>query len=51
MDGLKKFNTDIVDIICVIERGDGVKKVKEKTGYDTKTLVKICIKDDKVLLI
>jgi adenine phosphoribosyltransferase len=51
IDGLKKLNADIIDIICVIERGDGVKKVKEKTGYDIKTLERICIKDGKVVLL
>jgi adenine phosphoribosyltransferase len=49
--GLKKLNTDIIDIVCVIERGDGVKKVKEITGYDVKTLDKIHIKDKKVILL
>ena len=51
IDGLKKLDTDIIDIVCVIERGDGVKKVKEKTGYEIKTLERICIKDDKVVLL
>lgn len=51
IDGLKKLNTDIVDIVCVIERGDGVKLVKEKTGYDIKTLMKICIKGNKVIVL
>ena len=47
--GLKKLKTDIIDIVCVIERGDGVKKVKEKTGYNIKTLEKIEIKANKVV--
>jgi adenine phosphoribosyltransferase len=51
INGLKKLNTDIIDIICVIERGDGVKIVKDKTGYNVKTLEKIDIKDNKVVLI
>lgn len=50
INGLKKINTEIIDIICVIERGDGVKKVKQKTGYNVKTLQKIDIKDDKIVL-
>jgi adenine phosphoribosyltransferase len=49
--GLKKLNTDIIDIICVIERGEGVKRVKQKTGYNVKTLVRICIKEYKVVLL
>jgi len=51
INGLKKLNADIKDIVCVIERGNGVKKVKEKTNYDVKTLVKIDIKNGKVVLV
>ena len=51
INGLKKLNTEIIDIICVIERGDGAKKVKQKTGYNVKTLQKITIKDDKIILL
>jgi adenine phosphoribosyltransferase len=50
INGLKKLKTDIIDIVCVVERGDGVKKVEETTGYHTKTLVEICIKETKVVL-
>lgn len=49
--GLNKLNTDIRDIVCVIERGEGVKKVKKETGYNVKTLQKINIKDDKVVFL
>lgn len=31
----------IKDIVCVIERGDGVDRVHEETGYKVKTLIKI----------
>ena len=51
INGLKKLNTNIIDIICVIERNNGVKKVKQKTGYNVKTLQKITIKNNKVILI
>ncbi|MFH0860298.1 MAG: hypoxanthine/guanine phosphoribosyltransferase [Candidatus Altiarchaeota archaeon] len=39
--GLERIGAEIKDIICVIERGDGVKKVMKETGYKVKTLVKI----------
>lgn len=45
INGLKKIGAEIVDILCVIERGDGVEKVKKETGYDVKTLVKIDVGD------
>ncbi|MFH1054821.1 MAG: hypoxanthine/guanine phosphoribosyltransferase [Candidatus Altiarchaeota archaeon] len=31
----------IKDVVCVIERGDGVREVEEETGFKVKTLVKI----------
>ncbi|ODS42548.1 MAG: adenine phosphoribosyltransferase [Candidatus Altiarchaeales archaeon IMC4] len=39
--GLEKAGAKIQDIICVIERGSGVEIVKNKTGRDVKTLVKV----------
>jgi adenine phosphoribosyltransferase len=51
IDGLKKLNSDIIGIVCAIERGDGVKKVKVETGYDVKTLVRVYIKGNKVVLL
>ena len=41
INGLNKLGAKIEDIVCVIERDDGVAKVKEVTGFDVKTLVKI----------
>ncbi len=44
---LEENNVTIKDIIVVIERLDreGVKKVKNETGYDVKSLVKISVSD------
>jgi len=51
LNGLNKAGAEVVDVVCVIERGDGVKYVKEKTGVDVKTLVKIDVVDGKVRLL
>lgn len=50
INGLKKSGAEIKDIICVIERGDGAQRVKEETGYDVKTLVKIEVGDNVKIL-
>jgi len=47
---LKPLNVGILDIGVVIERVDkgGVKRVKEETGYDVKSIVKISVGPDKI---
>ncbi|WP_292460940.1 hypoxanthine/guanine phosphoribosyltransferase [Methanothermococcus sp.] len=45
---LEKAGAHIEDIVCAIERGNGKEMVKEKTGYDVKTLVKIDVVDGKI---
>lgn len=50
LNALKKIGAKVSDVVCVIERGDGVRIVKEKTGFDVKTLVKIEV-DKKVRII
>jgi len=49
INALKKAGAEIKDIICVVERGNGKEEVLEKTGYDIKTLVRIDVKDGKVI--
>jgi adenine phosphoribosyltransferase len=44
---LQRGGAIIKDIVCVIERGDGVGAVYEATGFKVKTLAKIEV-DDKV---
>ena len=48
---LERAGAHIKDIVCVIERGNGKEEVKEKTGYDIKTLVKIDVVDGKVMIL
>jgi adenine phosphoribosyltransferase len=38
---LQKAGAVIKDIVCVIERGDGVRKVREATGFTVKTLATV----------
>ena len=45
LKALQKGGAIIQDIVCAIERGDGVKHVKEATGFDVKTLAKIEVTD------
>jgi len=51
LTALQKIGAEIVDIVCVIERGEGKQLVKEKTGYDVKTLIKIDVKDGEVKIL
>ncbi|AEF95917.1 hypoxanthine/guanine phosphoribosyltransferase [Methanotorris igneus] len=51
INALKKAGAEIKDIVCVIERGEGKKIVEEKTGYKIKTLVKLDVKDGKVVIL
>ncbi|HIP91274.1 MAG TPA: purine phosphoribosyltransferase family protein [Methanothermococcus okinawensis] len=48
---LERAGAEIKDIVCVIERGRGREEVKEKTGYDVKTLVKVDVVDGKVVIL
>ncbi len=51
INALERAGANIKDILCVIERGDGKKKVKESTGYDVKTLIKLDVIDGKVVIL
>jgi len=48
LNALKRIGAEVVDVVCVIERGDGIAKVRKATGIKVKTLVKIDVKDGKV---
>ena len=45
LNGLKTAGALVKDVVCVVERGEGRKVVKEKTGFKVKTLVKIGVED------
>ncbi|MBU0761400.1 MAG: purine phosphoribosyltransferase family protein [Candidatus Altiarchaeota archaeon] len=50
LSALTEKGAIVKDIICVIERGEGVENVRKKTGYDIKTLVKIAV-DERVQIL
>jgi adenine phosphoribosyltransferase len=45
LSALSDAGAIVKDVICVIERGDGVSEVMEKTGFNVKTLVKIDVQE------
>ncbi len=51
IQAIERIGAEIVDIVVVIERGNGKKRVEELTGYKIKTLVKIDVKDGKVVIL
>ncbi|MFH1125964.1 MAG: hypoxanthine/guanine phosphoribosyltransferase [Candidatus Altiarchaeota archaeon] len=51
LKGLEKAGAEVKDIVCVIERGEGRKKVEDETDYRVKTLVKIDIVNGKVTML
>lgn len=51
LNALKKTGAKVVDVVCAIQRGGGARKVKDATGFDVKTLVKIKVEDGKVLIL
>ena len=50
LNALKGSGAEIADIIVVVDKGDGKKRVRNETGYDIKTLVKVNVKDGKVII-
>jgi adenine phosphoribosyltransferase len=51
LKALQNMGVEIVDVVAVIEKGIGKEKVEAETGLKVKTLVKVDIKDDNVLII
>ncbi|MGC9517144.1 MAG: hypoxanthine/guanine phosphoribosyltransferase [Methanomicrobiales archaeon] len=50
VNALKKMEVEIVDVITVIEKGLGKEIVKNETGYQVKTLIKVDVIDDQVVI-
>jgi adenine phosphoribosyltransferase len=50
LNALKSSGAQIADVIAVVEKGDGKEQIKIKTGYEVKTLVKVDVKDGKVVI-
>jgi len=49
--GLERLGVEVVDIVAVVERGEGVAEVKRETGLDVKTLIKIEVENGKVRIL
>lgn len=50
IEAFDKIGVDIVDIIIVIEKGEGKSKLEEETGVEIKTLVKADVIDGRVVV-
>ncbi len=50
LDALKGAGIEIADIVAVVEKGEGKERVKKETGHDIKTLIKVDVKDGKVVI-
>ncbi|MGZ7068100.1 MAG: hypoxanthine/guanine phosphoribosyltransferase [Methanobacterium sp.] len=50
LNAMKRCGVEIVDIVVVVEKGIGKINVKNETGFDVKTLVKVDVKDGKVVI-
>lgn len=50
LNALKSSGVEIVDVIAVVEKGGGKERVKNETGYNVKTLVKVDVKKGKVVI-
>ncbi|MGB9936418.1 MAG: hypoxanthine/guanine phosphoribosyltransferase [Methanobacterium sp.] len=50
LNALKSFGAEIVDIVAVVEKGEGKARVKKDTGYEVKTLVKVEVNSGKVVI-
>ncbi|HMK53494.1 MAG TPA: hypoxanthine/guanine phosphoribosyltransferase [Methanobacteriaceae archaeon] len=51
LNALKKMEVKIVGVVAVIEKGKGKEIVESKTGLELKTLVKVDVKDGKVVIL
>ncbi len=50
LNALERSGVDIVDVVVVVEKGEGKERVMRETGYEVKTLVKVDVEDGKVVI-
>jgi adenine phosphoribosyltransferase len=50
IQALQRIGTDIVDVMAIIEKGDGKEKVENKTGVKVKSLVRANVIDGKLVI-
>ncbi|MGZ4857370.1 MAG: hypoxanthine/guanine phosphoribosyltransferase [Methanobacteriaceae archaeon] len=50
IQALQRIGTDIVDVMAIIEKGDGKEKVENETGVKVKSLVRANVSNGKVVI-
>ncbi|BAM70445.1 adenine phosphoribosyltransferase [Methanothermobacter sp. CaT2] len=48
LEALRKMDVDVRDVITVIDKGEGSRVVRERTGFTVKSLVKVDVIDGRV---
>ncbi len=51
LKALQNMELEILDVVAVIEKGNGKAKVEAETGLKVKTLVKVDVQDGRVLIV
>ena len=50
LNALKSIGAEVMDVIVVIEKGEGKSIVERETGLKIKSLLKVNVKDNKVVI-
>ncbi len=50
LNALKSIGAEVMDVVVVIEKGEGKSIVERKSGLKIKSLLKVDVKDNKVIL-
>src|SRR5690606_2734159 len=50
LNALKSMGVKVVDVVAVIEKGEGREIVERETGFEVKTLLKVNVKNGKVII-
>lgn len=50
LNALRSMGVDLVDVIAVMEKGEGKSLVEKETGVTVKTLLKVNVKNGKVII-
>ena len=50
LNALKELDIEIVDVVAIIDKGDGKSIVEAKTGIDVFSIVKLDVIDGKVVI-
>jgi len=50
LNALKSMGVEVMDVIAVVEKGEGKEIVERNTGFKIKSLLKVNVKNDKVVI-